>query len=74
MSFQQFTRTHELPGLVGMSLPALYRLSRRGRFPAIIKFRPGGRASGILASELTDYLAARARGEEWNAPNHGGAK
>ncbi len=67
---QGFTRTHRLPDLTGMSLPSIYRLERRRQFPRIIKFTPGGRASGVLTAELSDYLAARARGEEWTQPAH----
>ena len=67
---QGFTRTHRLPDLTGMSLPSIYRLERRGQFPKIVKFSPGGRASGGLTAELSDYLAARARGEEWIQPDH----
>ncbi len=66
---QGFTRTHRLPDLTGMSLPSIYRLERRGQFPKIIKFTPGGRASGCLTADLTAYLAARARGEEWTKPD-----
>ena len=62
---QGFTRTHLLPELTGMSLPSIYRLERRGQFPKIVKFCPGGRASGVLTAVLSDYLAARARGEAW---------
>lgn len=65
---QGFTRTHRLPDLTGMSLPSIYRLERRGEFPKIVKFAPGGRASGVLSGELADYLSARARGEEWKQP------
>ncbi len=67
---QGFTRTHRLPDLTGMSLPSIYRLERRGQFPKIVKFCPGGRASGVLTAELSAYLAARARGEEWTQPDH----
>lgn len=65
---QGFTRTYVLPDLTGMSLPSIYRLERRGQFPKIVKFCPGGRASGVLTAELNDYLATRARGEEWTQP------
>lgn len=67
---QGFTRTYVLPTLTGMSLPSIYRLERRGQFPKIVKFCPGGRASGVLTAELSDYLTARARGEEWTQPDH----
>ena len=65
---QGFTRTYVLPALTGMSLPSIYRLERRGKFPKIVKFTPGGRASGCLTADLAEYLAARARGEEWKQP------
>ena len=70
---QGFTRTHRLPDLTGMSLPSIYRLERRGQFPKIVKFFPGGRASGVLTADLSAYLTARARGEEWTQPTYDAA-
>ena len=63
-----FVRTHRLPAITGMSLRTIRRLSHNGKFPCIVKFSDDGIASGVMAADLTAYLAARAIGQKWTAP------
>ena len=63
-----FVRTHRLPTITGLSMQVIRRLSRNGKFPRIVKFSDDSRASGVMAAELTAYLAARAIGQKWTAP------
>ena len=67
-----FVRTHRLPAITGLSMQVIRRLSRKGKFPRIVKFSDDGRASGVLAAELTAYLAARAMGRKWTASGWSG--
>jgi prophage regulatory protein len=56
-------RPRDVAALVGLSLGSLYRLSRAGKFPKLVKLSE--RASAWRASDVEDWLALRASGKDW---------
>lgn len=43
--------------IIGLSKPTIYRMMKRGEFPAQIKMGP--KASGWLMSEVQDWVSSR---------------
>lgn len=53
-------RPSQLPALVGLSPATIWRLEKRGMFPARRRLSPGGQAVGYLLSEIQDWQRTRA--------------
>ena len=52
-----FLRAEDLPALVGLSVPTVYRQIRRGEFPAPARLSPG--RVGWLPKDIDAWLADR---------------
>lgn len=54
---EKILRKKQLPSLVGLSIPTIWRLEKRGLFPARRQISPG--CVGWLQSEIDSWISGR---------------